>query len=370
MKKRVLTMFLTLVLCMGVSVPAFAADDDMPSAEDVLSLINLSVVDYDFDYYVQEQVTLYYTTEDSEEVLSFDGCNLIEHNALLNVENIADVGENCSVTVTLQVFHDQDGRFVSTVPEDYYYLTRDGGFVSVSLDPESYGGMLKIAPGDSATFSLSDDSFPSDSFFVVRTMVYYPDYNYTWWKMCSFFVDDEAAARMRQEQSEAPAFTDVPDGEWYADSVAWAVKKGITNGTTNTTFSPNQDCTHAQILTFLHRAAGNPPADAECPVAVADAYADAVNWAYGKGMIDDGFDPGAPCTRSQAVLYIWQALDEPPAQPSSFADVDAGAPYAKAVDWAVEKGVTNGDGGADTFSPDKVCSRGHIVTFLYRAYNG
>lgn len=171
-------------------------------------------------------------------------------------------------------------------------------------------------------------------------------------------------------QPTAPSFTDVSADVWYADPVAWAVGKGITNGTTTTTFSPAQDCTHAQILTFLHRAAGKPTASAKAPVTVAAAYADAVDWAYEKGMIDDSFDPSAPCTRSQAVQYIWQALGEPDAKASSFTDVPAGASYAKAVDWAVEKGVTNGDGGADTFAPDKVCSRGHIVTFLYRAYEG
>ena len=87
-------------------------------------------------------------------------------------------------------------------------------------------------------------------------------------------------------------------------------------------------------------------------------------------MIDNSFNPDTPCTRSQAVAYIWRAQDEPEAkEAASFSDVDADAPYAAAVSWAVEKGITKGYGGSDTFAPNRVCSRGEIVCFLYRAYN-
>lgn len=161
----------------------------------------------------------------------------------------------------------------------------------------------------------------------------------------------------------APSFTDVPAGEWYADPVAWAVDKGITNGTSTTTFSPTQNCTQAQILTFLYRAARG---EGEPTAADMDK---AISWAREKGMIDNSFDGNKPCTRSTAVSYIWQAFNKPTAKASSFKDVDANAAYAKAVDWAVEKGITKGDGSESTFAPDKVCTRGHIVTFLYRAYN-
>lgn len=166
-----------------------------------------------------------------------------------------------------------------------------------------------------------------------------------------------------------PEFTDTPD--WCKADAQWAAQKGITNGYGGeTTFAPGRDCTQAEILTFLWRAAGKPAAESEAPVTVASYYQDAVNWAYEKGFIGEGFDPAAPCTRSQAVSYIWQALGKPEAgQAASFTDVPDGAAYAKAVDWAVEKGITKGDGGEDTFAPDKVCSRGHIACFLYRAYN-
>ncbi|MDE6259696.1 MAG: S-layer homology domain-containing protein, partial [Oscillospiraceae bacterium] len=170
-------------------------------------------------------------------------------------------------------------------------------------------------------------------------------------------------------QPPAPAFTDVPS--WFEKEVAWAVEKGITNGYGgSSTFAPNVECPHTQILTFLWRAADKPTASVKAPITVASYYQDAVNWAYEKGLIDDSFQPDALCTRAQAVQYIWQALGKQDAKTAaSFSDVDAGASYADAVSWAVEKGVTKGYGGSDTFAPDRVCNRGEIAAFLYRAYN-
>ena len=166
---------------------------------------------------------------------------------------------------------------------------------------------------------------------------------------------------------ETPAtvagFTDVPAGVWYTDAVEWAVSKKITNGTGATKFSPDDNCTHDQILTFLYRAdRGQGKADpADMDKAVA--------WAREKGMIDGGFNGGKECTRADAVSYIWQALGKEDAPASSFIDVPANASYARAVDWAVANGVTNGTNDAKTqFSPTEVCTRGQIVTFLHRAF--
>lgn len=170
-----------------------------------------------------------------------------------------------------------------------------------------------------------------------------------------------------------PEFTDVPG--WCAKEAQWAAQEGITNGYgSETTFAPGRDCTQAEILTFLWRAAGKPTEGIKTPVAnvkESDYFYQAVMWANDMGMIDPGtFDPSKPCTRSQAVLYIWQARGSQAAKAATgFTDVPDGAAYAKAVDWAVENGITKGDGSEDTFAPDKVCSRGHIACFLYRAYN-
>ena len=156
---------------------------------------------------------------------------------------------------------------------------------------------------------------------------------------------------------------DVKVSDFYAAPVAWALEKDLTNGTGNGKFSPAQACTHAQILTFLYRA------NRGGGTASAQDMDLAVQWAREKGMIDSSFNGGAFCTRAEAVNYIWQALGRQSAKTGSFTDVPPGAGYARAVDWAVANGVTNGTNAAQTeFSPNKVCDRGTIVTFLHRAY--
>lgn len=168
----------------------------------------------------------------------------------------------------------------------------------------------------------------------------------------------------------APAFTDVAADAYYVDYVAWAVEQGITNGTTKTTFSPGQDCTQAQILTFLWRAARRPEAEGQLTIPeVAEAYRAAILWADSMGMIDQAeFDPNQACTRADAVQYIWCAFERPSAQASAFTDVPSDAPYAQAVGWALERGVTTGDTEV-TFNPGGICSRAQIAAFLYRAYH-
>lgn len=168
----------------------------------------------------------------------------------------------------------------------------------------------------------------------------------------------------------APAFTDVPDDAYYAAPVAWAVENEITTGTSDTAFSPKQDCTNAQILTFLWRACGKPEPTIDNPFTnkISDTYLQAAVWAYEKGMVSgDTFDASELCTRAMAMTYIWQSAGSPaPGEAAAFTDVPADAAYAQAVAWAVEQDVTTGASQTE-FSPDGVCSRGQIVTFLHRA---
>ena len=164
----------------------------------------------------------------------------------------------------------------------------------------------------------------------------------------------------------APNFTDVP--RWFAAEVSWAEANGITEGYGNGKFGTDDPCTNAQILTFLWRAAKKPDAKAKSPFTVQSYYQGAVDWAYGEGMIDGTFDPEGSCTRSSAMVYIWQVFGKQSAPASSFVDVPANASYAAAVNWGVANGVTEGCGNND-FQPGKVCSRGEIAAFLYRAYN-
>ena len=175
------------------------------------------------------------------------------------------------------------------------------------------------------------------------------------------------------KSTDTKSFTDVPNSAYYCDAVLWAVDQSITAGTSDDTFSPDAACTRAQIVTFLWRAAGSPKADSESPFTDVDPgsyYYDAVQWAVEKGLTAgtdaNTFSPNATCTRSQAVTFLHRFENSPEAGGGAlFADVKAGAYYAGAVQWAVEKGVTAGT-GANTFSPDAACTRAQIVTFLFR----
>lgn len=166
-------------------------------------------------------------------------------------------------------------------------------------------------------------------------------------------------------------FTDVASTDYFAAAVKWAVERNITTGTSATTFTPNDTCTRAQILTFLWRASGSPKAEAENPfsdVNITDYYYDAAVWASTKGMVTGTkFEADTPCTRSATVMYLWQNAGAPEADAAlSFSDVAAGSDYAAAVCWAVNNNVTSGTSDT-TFSPSAICSRGQIVTFLFRA---
>ena len=172
-------------------------------------------------------------------------------------------------------------------------------------------------------------------------------------------------------------FVDVPVGNFYFDPVAWAVENDITTGMTETTFGPTLDCNRAQVVTFLWRAAGSPePTITENPfvdVPAGSFYYKAVLWAVEEdittGIDDSHFNPFGDCTRGQVVTFLWRAMGKPDAAgESTFSDVTVpGAFYYKAVLWAVENGITAGMGDG-TFGINAVCNRAQIVTFLYRVY--
>lgn len=170
----------------------------------------------------------------------------------------------------------------------------------------------------------------------------------------------------------ANSFSDVKADAYYAAPIKWAVDKGVTNGTSATTFSPDQTCTNAQILTFIWRANGSSDVSAN-PFANlngSEYYANAAAWAAEKNMVSgSAFDASKPCTRAMTVEYFWKQAGSPNTElTGKFTDIPADASYAQAVAWAVENGITAGTSDT-TFSPDSTCTRGQIVTFLYRALN-
>ena len=175
--------------------------------------------------------------------------------------------------------------------------------------------------------------------------------------------------------SAAPkAFNDVQnDGKYYYKPVYWAVENSVTSGTSATTFSPDAPCTRAQIVTFLWNAAGKPDEGTTnnfADVSSTAWYSKAVAWAV-KNNITSGtskttFSPGAPCTRAQAVTFLWKANGSAEVSDAiAFTDVGASTWYRAAVAWAVKNNITGGV-SATSFAPNRTCTRGQIVTFLYK----
>jgi len=172
----------------------------------------------------------------------------------------------------------------------------------------------------------------------------------------------------------ANGFADVKETDYYYEATLWGSANNIVRGFSADEFAPNVPCTRAQIVTFLYRLAGSPEVSGSCKFAdVTDKnYIDAITWAaeegVTKGTTETTFSPNATCTRAQAVTFLHRYMDTPKAdQAHGFTDVtNTGAFYYDAVMWAADNGVTLGfaDG---SFRPGAVCTRGEIVTFIYRA---
>ena len=174
--------------------------------------------------------------------------------------------------------------------------------------------------------------------------------------------------------ARANEFIDVPAGSYFYEAVMWAVENGVTTGVSASRFDPNGVCTRAQAVTFLWRAAGSPaPRSRTMPftdVPVGSYYYDAVLWAVENGITegtsDTTFSPNMTCTRAQIVAFLWRSEKSPAAGTANpFVDMKSTAYYAAAVLWAVKENITKGTTNT-TFSPDADCTRAQIVTFLWR----
>ena len=176
-------------------------------------------------------------------------------------------------------------------------------------------------------------------------------------------------------EAETSPFTDVSPRDYYYEAVCWAAENEITGGVGGGLFAPDLTCTRAQIVTLLWRAAGSPEPQSTASftdVAPDACYAKAVSWAVEKGITtgtgDGKFSPDAPCTRAQAVTFLFRAAKAEASGAPDFRDVAADAYYAAAVKWATDTGITQGVGDG-LFAPDQLCTRSQIVTFLWRVYH-
>ena len=192
------------------------------------------------------------------------------------------------------------------------------------------------------------------------------------------YVDGVCTACGEEDPDYLPEnpFADVKEGDYCYTPILWALKEGVTTGTTATTFSPNDPCTRGQIVTFLWRASGSPePTQTENPFTDVPEnmyYYKAILWAVEQGITTGTtattFSPEDTCTRGQVATFLWRACGKPApeSEEAPFTDVNSNVYYYEPILWAVEAGVTNGT-GEGKFSPEDSCTRGQIVTFLYRA---
>ncbi len=184
----------------------------------------------------------------------------------------------------------------------------------------------------------------------------------------------DIAAAFVEDERISGFFSDVANGTYYHEAVKWAAEQGITGGVGENRFAPDRPCTRAQIVTFLWRAAGSPEPERMSgfsDVAEGSFYAKAVAWAVERGITggtgDGRFSPNAPCTRAQAVTFLARGFGGTASGAAAFSDVPAESYFAFATAWAAENGVTGGVGNG-LFAPESPCTRAQIITFLYRAY--
>ena len=171
----------------------------------------------------------------------------------------------------------------------------------------------------------------------------------------------------------ANRFEDVRESDFFYDAVQWAVSRGVTDGTSPTTFSPEEICTRAQVVTFLWRAKGEPePKEMRSSFTDVEAggyYEKAVFWALEEGVTtgtdDTSFSPDDPCTYAHIITFLWRANGSPEAGGSSWLTADwPESWYKDAVTWAERGGMFEGED--EQFDPDAPCSRARTVVWLQR----
>ena len=251
-----------------------------------------------------------------------------------------------------------------------YYTIKATAGTNGSISPS---GWTSVRDGRDQTFTITPDKGYAVAKVLVDGKSVGAVKSYTF-KNVTKDHTIEAIFMKSNGNPQTGVFVDVAEGSYYEEAIDWAVEKGITNGVSSNMFAPNDPCTRAQIVTFLWRAAGSPaPKSMSSFTDVpADAfYAKAVAWAVENGITsgtgESKFSPNSTCTRAQAVTFLYRASGSPAVSgKAEFSDVSTTAFYADAVTWAAKKGITTGIGGG-LFGSDNDCTRGQIVTFLWRA---
>ena len=253
---------------------------------------------------------------------------------------------------------------------DSYYTIKATAGTGGSISPS---GNVSVREGRDQTFTITPDKGYAVSNVKIDGKSIGAVKSYTF-ENVSRTHTIEVIFMKANGNPQTGVFVDVATGSYYEDAVDWAVGNGITQGTDATHFSPDGICTRAQAVTFLWRAAGSPaPRSRTVPstdVPAGSYYYDAVLWAVENGITegtsDTTFSPNMTCTRAQIVAFLWRSEKSPAAGTANpFADVKSTAYYADAVLWAAKEDITKGTTNT-TFSPNADCTRSQIVTFLWR----
>ena len=301
------------------------------------------------------------------------------NNAKANVVRGKALANQSAVDAMAKAIEDAIKALVEKpTSSDYYEPT-----YLVTTPGKTENGSVTVSPKNATGGSTVTVTVKPDSGYTLETLTVTDkngkelkltdkgDGKYTF-TMPSGKVDIKAT--FMEDNSLLNFFYDVSNDAYYFDAVKWAVKNGITAGVGDNLFAPNRPCTRAEIVTFLWRAAGSPVVNyamnmSDIPEGA--YYAEAVRWALSEGIAvgtsADTFSPDDTCTRAEAVTFLCRAKGSKMDYNNEFTDVGGDDYYADAVAWAEKNNVTVGVGN-DKFAPDDDCSRGQIVTFLYRTY--
>ena len=304
--------------------------------------------------------------DDKGNVLSND--TKVEANTTYKWRFTPTDGNYTVLTGSIELYH-KSSSSGSGWSYTYYTIKATAG-TNGSISPS---GWTSVRDGRDQTFTITPDKGYAVAKVLVDGKSVGAVKSYTF-KNVTKDHTIEAIFMKSNGNPQTGVFVDVAEGSYYEEAIDWAVEKGITNGVSSNMFAPNDPCTRAQIVTFLWRAAGSPaPKSMSSFTDVpADAfYAKAVAWAVENGITsgtgESKFSPNSTCTRAQAVTFLYRASGSPAVSgKAEFSDVSSTAFYADAVAWAAKKGITTGIGGG-LFGSDNDCTRGQIVTFLWRA---
>ena len=395
MSKKLLSLALALVMCLGLTIPAFAAESKWKV--EVVGKTDAEISLGKKTFTVRDWVISGTFKDDELDMIGNIWTKTDSHQ--WTAENVYALSKGDEVVFTkggesfeefyMTAWSDPDGDGVydqligNITSEDYsstflpanaagpvrdfyaqtytlFYMPSLGYLQQMGRTPDGYGSWdLTDTGGVSPVTELKMSPDFLLDIYGANTIVNIMTPDKSW--NCTILVEGNTT------QPTVPTvggFTDVKTGDYFADPVLWAVEKKITAGTSATTFSPNTTCTQGQILTFLWRAKGEPKPTGT--VSGTQYYATAAQWAKEQGLTDN-FSAEADCTRAMVVTYLWKLAGSPKTGTSNFTDVSANADYAQAVAWAVEQDITSGTGNGQ-FSPTSTCTRGQIVTFLYRAF--